>query len=164
MIARRSRRLAVCLAATGIAACSAPADTGRSPASGLDSYFETDTLIVEADDGTRHRFDVYLATDYEQQRRGLMFVREMAPNRGMLFVYGRAERRSMWMKNTYLSLDMIFARRDGTVSSIAHDTEPLSLATISSTEPVAYVLELNAGTARRLNIGRNSRIIRDTAD
>lgn len=88
-----------------------------------------------------------------------MFVRKMPADRGMLFVYDVSDNHSMWMKNTYLSLDMIFARSDGTVSSVSHDTQPLSLATISSTEPVTFVLELNAGTARRLGISQKSRII-----
>ncbi len=63
------------------------------------------------------------------------------------------------MKNTYMSLDMVFARADGAVSSVIHNTQPLSLDSQSSIEPVNFVLELNAGTARRLNIGRKSRII-----
>ncbi len=150
---------AVCLVAATLGACSAPAETSNTAASGPEGNFVADTLIIEADDGTRHEFDVYLATTYEQQRRGLMFVREMAPNEGMLFVYDDSAMHSMWMKNTYLSLDMIFARSDGSVSSVAHDTQPLSLTTVSSVEAVSFVLELNAGTARRLSIGRKSRII-----
>ena len=64
----------------------------------------------------------------------------------------------MWMKNTYIPLDLVFARADGTVSSVIHDTQPLSLESQKSIEPVNYVLELNAGAARRLNIGRKSRL------
>ena len=71
---------------------------------------------------------------------------------------------SMWMKNTYISLDMVFARPDGTVSSVIHGTQPLSLASQSSIEPVKYVLELNAGVARRYNIGSKSRILWEPQD
>jgi len=147
------------LAFTG---CSAPAETSSSADSSLDATFDSASLAIEADDGARHEFDVYLATEYEQQRRGLMFVRQMAANVGMLFIYEDSAVHSMWMKNTYIPLDLIFVRADGTISSIIHDTQPLSLQSQGSTEPVNYVLELNAGTARRLNIGRNSRLILDT--
>jgi len=83
----------------------------------------------------------------------------------MLFVYDDDAVRSMWMKNTYISLDIVFARADGTVSSVLHDTEPLSLSSLRAIEPVRLVLELNAGVARRLHIGTSSRLIREpTAD
>ena len=87
-----------------------------------------------------------------------MFVRDLPANAGMLFVYDESAIRSMWMKNTYISLDMVFARQDGSVATVIHDTQPLSLTSRASTEAVTYVLELNAGTARRLNIGLKSRI------
>ena len=124
----------------------------------LDSNFGRGTLMLESDDGVQHELDIYLAIKPEQQRRGLMFVRSMPESTGMLFVYEDSAMHSMWMKNTYIPLDLVFARGDGTVSSIIHDTQPLSLTSQGSTEPVNFVLELNAGTARRLNIGRKSRI------
>lgn len=124
----------------------------------LDGDFERRKLMIESDDGACHELDIYLAIDVDQQRRGLMFVRKMPENTGMLFVYELSEIRSMWMKNTYIPLDMVFARADGTVSSVIYDTQPLSLTSQGSIEPVNYVLEFNAGTARRLNIGQNSRI------
>ena len=88
-----------------------------------------------------------------------MHVRDLAANAGMLFVYTRAARLSMWMKNTYIPLDILFIRGDGSVSSIVSHTEPLSLKSISSIEPVTFVLELNAGTAERLNIGPESQVV-----
>ncbi len=124
----------------------------------LDGEFGRGTLTIESDDGVQHTLDIYVATDFDQQRRGLMFVRNMPESTGMLFVYQDSEVHSMWMKNTYIPLDIVFARGDGTVSSVIHDTQPLSRTSQGSTEPVNYVLELNAGTARRLNIGRKSRI------
>ena len=143
------------------ASCKAPAKSISAGVPSLDDSFERDTIIIESDDGLRHEFDVYLAIAFEQQRQGLMFVRKMPQDIGMLFVYEETEAHSMWMKNTYISLDMVFARADGTVSSVIHDTQALSLDSQSSIEPVNFVLELNAGTARRLNIGRKSRIIWD---
>jgi uncharacterized membrane protein (UPF0127 family) len=130
---------------------------------GLEDAFERDQLVIITRDGARHSFDVYLALDYEQQRRGLMFVRELPEDTGMLFVYGEPGVRSMWMKNTYMSLDIVFAREDGTVSSVIRDAEPLSLQSLRATEPVSYVLELNAGVARRLGIGPGSQLIWESA-
>ncbi len=151
------------LAFVSFAACSAPAETSTAGVSSLDGDFDRETLLIESDDGVRHEINVYLAVKPDQQRRGLMFVRKMPTNVGMLFVYEDSAMHSMWMKNTYIPLDMVFARADGTVSSVIHDTQPLSLTSQGSIEPVTYVLELNAGTTRRLNIGRKSRIIRAQA-
>ena len=125
----------------------------------LDAMFERDALIVVASAHACHRFDVYLALTREQQRRGLMFVRGLPPMTGMLFVYEGAAIRSMWMKNTYIPLDIVFARSDGSVASIATNTEPLSLKSISSIEPVSFALELNAGTTERLFIDRDSLLL-----
>ena len=90
-----------------------------------------------------------------------MFVRHLPETSGMLFVYEDIGVRSMWMKNTYIALDMVFARADGSVASVIHDTVPRTLDAQNSMEPVKYVLELNAGTARRLKIGNRSRLIRE---
>jgi len=145
-------------------ACS-PQPTPRNDAgTGLGEIFETDKLVVVNDDGIRHEFDVYLAQDFEQHRRGLMFVRKLPVTTGMLFIYEGNEQRSMWMKNTYISLDIVYARADGSVSSVIHNTEPLSLRSLASVEPVQYVLELNAGVARRFKIGTGSRLIWNVAE
>ncbi len=142
-----------------ITSCSAPAETTSAKVPSLEEDFDRDTLIIESDDGLRHEFDIYLATSFDQQRRGLMFVRKMPETTGMLFVYEDTDYHSMWMKNTYISLDLIFARIDGSVSSVIHGAQPLSLTSRASIEPVSYVLELNAGMARRLGIGNKSRIV-----
>ncbi|MDX1515350.1 MAG: DUF192 domain-containing protein [Woeseiaceae bacterium] len=116
-------------------------------------------LIVNASLHACYRFDVWLATERTQQIRGLMHVRDMPATSGMLFVYEDPDVYSMWMKNTYIPLDIAFARADGTIANIVRDTEPLSLASIASTEPVTYVLELNAGVTGRLSIDENSRLL-----
>ncbi len=157
-----TRTLSIVIAASAILAsftsCRAPAETESAGVASLDRVFDRGTLLIESDDGLSHEFDIYLALNFDQQRRGLMFVRKMPENTGMLFVYEDSDMHSMWMKNTYIPLDMVFARADGSVSSVIHDTQPLSLTSQGSIEPVNYVLELNAGTARRLKIGRKSRI------
>ena len=131
---------------------------GQDPidASELSSDFDSDTIIISADKDACYRFDVYLATSRKQQLRGLMFVRQMPEFTGMLFRYAQPDIRSIWMKNTFISLDILFIREDGTISNIQANAEPLSLKSMSSTEPVSYVLELNAGVSSRLQIGSDS--------
>jgi uncharacterized membrane protein (UPF0127 family) len=125
----------------------------------LDEAFARDSLVIVASAGACYQFDVYLALTGEQQRRGLMFVRDLPAFTGMLFAYPEPGVRSMYMKKTFIPLDMLFIRSDGAVSSIAKQTEPQSLRTIASVEPVNYVLELNAGVTDTLGIDEHSRVL-----
>ncbi len=130
----------------------------RSESDDLSIAFGNGTIIIEAEKDACYRFDVYVATSRKQQTRGLMHVRHMPDFAGMLFRYTQANIRSIWMKNTYISLDILFIREDGTISSIVANAEPLSLNSMTSTEPVSYVLELNAGVASKLYIDVDSRV------
>ena len=152
-------RALLAIAVVLLAACSPqPAvETGTVP--DLDGVFDFGALTIVNDAGESHEFDIYIGTTHEQQVRGLMYVREMPASTGMLFIYETSGYRSIWMKNTYIPLDLVFARDDGTVSSVIADATPLTLDSRTSIEPVRYVLELNAGTARRLGIGRKSRLV-----
>ncbi len=105
-----------------------------------------------------HIFGVELATTPEEQSRGLMFRRELPPMQGMLFDFKREQPTSFWMKNTYVSLDMIFIRADGTILRIAENTVPLSEAMVPSGGPVRAVLEVVAGTAKKLGIAPGDRV------
>jgi len=154
-------RAALLLCALLSVACSPPATPKAEKDSSLDAYFGRGELVIVDDNGMRHAFDVYLAKDFDQRRRGLMFVRSLPETTGMLFVYETDEIHSMWMKNTYIPLDMIFLRANGEVSSVIHDATPLTLKPRAASEPVRYVLELNAGAARRFNIGTHSRLLFD---
>ena len=149
--------IASLLVACGPQATTDPGQPGPLPE--LDAHYERDKLTVVSDDGATHEFTVYLATEFEQHRRGLMFVRDMPPDVGMLFIYEGEFIRSMWMKNTYIPLDMVFARADGTVTNIVRDTVPQTLASHESAAPARFVLELNAGIARKLGIGTRSRLV-----
>ncbi|WP_339161493.1 DUF192 domain-containing protein [Methylobacterium bullatum] len=108
--------------------------------------------------GTRHSFSVEVMRDDESRSRGLMFRRSMPPEHGMLFDFQKVERVAMWMKNTYLPLDMLFIRPDGSIARVATNTEPLSTKVIPSGEPVLAVLELNAGTTAKLGIKAGDRV------
>ena len=120
--------------------------------------FSTERLTIRKADGTTHAFTVELAISADQRAQGLMDRREMADDHGMLFDFGLTRRVAMWMKNTYLPLDMIFIRKDGTIARIAADTVPLSEAIIDSGEPVHFVLELNGGSATKLGIAPGDKV------
>ncbi len=124
----------------------------------LDERFDRDVLIVDAEH-TCYRFDIYLAITREQQMRGLMYVRDLPETTGMLFIYRSSGPRSMWMRNTYIPLDIAFARDDGTIIKIARHTVPLSEESIASDEPATYVLELNAGVTEALSIEPGARLL-----
>jgi uncharacterized membrane protein (UPF0127 family) len=116
-----------------------------------------ETLEIATQSGV-HVFAVELAVTDEQRARGLMFRKELPEGRGMLFDFKRDEEVAMWMENTYVSLDMLFVERDGRIRRIAENTEPLSRRTIPSGGPVRAVLEVVAGTARKLGIRPGDRI------
>lgn len=103
-------------------------------------------------------FQVEFAATEEQRRVGLMFRKELADGRGMLFDFDRDQPVAMWMRNTYVSLDMIFIRSDGTIVNIARNTTPLSEESIYSAGPVKSVLEVVAGTAERYGIAPGDKV------
>ncbi|MDB5646274.1 DUF192 domain-containing protein [Methylobacterium sp.] len=117
----------------------------------------TEPLSIVGRDG-RHIFAVEVMRNDADRARGLMYRRAMAPDHGMLFDFQASAPVAMWMKNTYLPLDMLFIRADGSIAKIAADTEPLSTKVIPSNEPVLSVLELNAGTAARLKLHAGDRV------
>jgi len=102
-----------------------------------------------------HRYFVDIADDDQSRARGLMFVDEMADDRGMFFVFRREAPRSFWMRNTRIPLDIIYLDRDLRVVSIAADTPPCrtrQCPSYPSEGPAQYVLELNAGQAEAIDL------------
>lgn len=99
-----------------------------------------------------HALTVEVMRTDEERERGLMFRRSLPPDRGMLFDFGTLAPVMMWMKNTYIPLDMVFIGSHGRVVSTAVDAEPLSERIIPSGGAVLAVLELNAGTVARLAV------------
>ena len=108
--------------------------------------FETESLVIRTKAGKEFAFKVELAVAANQRQQGLMNRDEMAADRGMLFDFGETRRVYMWMKSTYLPLDMLFIGPDGRIVLVKADTMPLSEEIIDSHDPVRFVLELNAGT------------------
>ena len=98
-------------------------------------------LVITTHDGKRHDFMVEMALAPDQQTIGLMFRTSVPPDGGMLFDWGAERSSLMWMKNTLVSLDMLFIGPDGRIKSIAERTVPHSLATIDGKFPVRATLD-----------------------
>ena len=103
-------------------------------------------------------FSVEMATTEEEKTTGLMYRKHLPDGQGMLFDFSPAQQVSMWMKNTYISLDMIFIGPDGRVLRIAENTEPLSTRIISSRGLAKGVLEVIAGTAKKYGIAPGDQV------
>jgi uncharacterized protein len=103
-------------------------------------------------------FSVEMATTEQEKETGLMYRKELPDGKGMLFDFSPEQQVSMWMKNTYIPLDMIFIRADGRIVRIAENTEPLSTKIISSGGPAKGVLEVIAGTAKKYGIEPGDRV------
>jgi hypothetical protein len=114
-----------------------------------DGVFEPLTVVTKSG---RHDFQVEVMRTEEEHARGMMFRRSLAADHGMLFQFKSEQPTSFWMQNTFVPLDMIFIKADGHVHRIEADAEPLSTRTIPSGAPVLAVLEVPAGTAKRLDI------------
>ncbi len=120
--------------------------------------FERDVADILAADGKRHRFRVEIVSTPQDRAQGLQGRNQLDPDAGMLFDFGVALPVYMWMKNTFIALDIIFIAPDGRIVNIARGTTPESLAIIESAEPVRAGLEVPAGTAARLGIRPGDRV------
>jgi uncharacterized membrane protein (UPF0127 family) len=116
-----------------------------------------ETLEIATKSGVQV-FSVERATTEEEKTTGLMYRKELADGKGMLFDFSPEQQVSMWMKNTYIPLDMIFIRADGRILRIAENTEPLSTKIISSGGLAKGVLEVIAGTAKKYGIAPGDRV------
>ncbi len=110
------------------------------------------SVVFEGPEGIKARFRVEVADTAEKRRWGLMYRSELGADEGMLFVFPDDKAHSFWMKNTPLSLDMIFMDRRRRVVGIIHDTVPFSTRSVGVGLPSRYVLEVRAGLARRKGI------------
>ncbi len=143
-----SRRLAIAAVALAFTA-------HAGAASAFAQNLETLTVVTSSG---RHVFQVEVMRTPDERAKGLMFRRFMPADRGMLFDFQRSEPVAMWMQNTFISLDMVFIRSDGTVARVAERAEPLSMRTIPSGEPVLSVLEVNAGIAEKIGLKAGDRV------
>lgn len=131
---------------------------GGSPVWGAEVAFEKSSLELETASG-RHVFTVELAVTDRQLSQGLMNRTALPAGAGMLFDFGADQAVSMWMRNTLISLDMLFIDRNGAIVGIEERTTPMSTSIIQSPGPVRAVLELNAGTAEHLGVHPGDRVL-----
>ena len=120
--------------------------------------FPEQSLTIVREGGSE-TLRAWVADTPERQQQGLMFVRSMPRDRGMLFPQARPRPMTMWMKNTYIPLDMVWIGDGDFVIGVSERTEPLSEALVTSPGPITAVLELNAGEAARRGIARGQRIV-----
>lgn len=135
----------------------APAHAQMGPIEDLTNFPSGKLEIIEGKK-VKHVFEVWLADSDRRLSQGLMFVRSLPPARGMLFVHPQPRVLSMWMKNTYIPLDMLFIDEQGRVVTIVENTTPHSLATVSSKKPAIAVLEIAGGEAKRLGLQAGQRV------
>ncbi len=140
------------VAALLVAACALPA-LPPSPAQAAG----TATIEIVTSSGV-HAFSVEMATNDAERSRGLMYRKSLPEGHGMLFDFGTEQPVSFWMHNTYIPLDMIFIRADGRILRVAENATPMSDNLIPSGGPVRGVLEVIAGTARKLHIAAGDRV------
>lgn len=159
------KRFFACLALLGIGmlpACAAqPAPAATPTAASTPTQlrnFARSQLTIERRGG-RDTLQIWLAQTSAEQEQGLMWIQHLPADQGMLFVLGQPRPMTMWMKNTYVSLDMLFVDRQGRITHIAQRAKPLSEDLIESGGEVAGVLEIGAGEAQRRGIAIGDRLI-----
>ncbi|MGA9549433.1 MAG: DUF192 domain-containing protein [Rhodomicrobium sp.] len=116
-----------------------------------DVLFKPASLKIETKSGPV-LLNVEVADTEAKREQGLMFRRSLSGDRGMIFLFDGEHEITMWMKNTYIPLDMIFIGNDWRVRHIAYDAEPFSTDVISSMRPASRVLEIGAGQAKKLGV------------
>jgi uncharacterized membrane protein (UPF0127 family) len=150
------------IGAFALATSTGRADTDNGPATEAQledlANFPRASLEIRTHTGKRV-FDIWIADTPARSEQGLMFVRDLPAAQGMLFIESRPRVMSMWMKNTFIALDMLFIRADGTIAAVFARTTPHSLATISTPQSVNAVLELKGGEAERQNVRVGDRVI-----
>jgi uncharacterized membrane protein (UPF0127 family) len=142
---------AMFLAAAGVAVAQS------QPLADLDS-FPRGKLDINVGKSQTLTFKIWLADTPQRQAQGLMFVRSLPALRGMLFVHESPKPIGMWMKNTYIPLDMVFIDAHGRIQQIVERTTPHSLETIRSDQPALAVLEIGGGEAQRLGLKPGQRV------
>ncbi len=114
--------------------------------------------ILSKENGASISIDIEVADDEQERTRGLMDRFNLPENAGMLFIFPDEEFRSFWMKNTYISLDILYINAQMEIESIRKYTLPQNTSSIPSEKPAKYVLELNAGFTDKYNIKQGDRI------
>ena len=152
---RTVARAAAFAATLAFAACAQPESETKIGA--REAAVETEQLTIDTANGPV-RFTVEIADDDEERARGLMFRESLADDRGMLFHFQEPEYASFWMRNTVISLDIIFIGVDGRILNVAERTTPYSEASIPAAGLTRGVLEIRGGRAAELGIRAGDRV------
>ena len=145
------------LFAAGAALAQSP--PSQSPAPEPLSAFPQSLLAIRTTMGKVVNFKIWEADTPKREEQGLMFIREMDEHSGMLFMFPENSRVSMWMKNTYISLDLLFMDAHGKIDYIAERATPLSETIIGPAGPESAVLELKGGACEHLGIKVGDRVL-----
>jgi uncharacterized protein len=154
MSASCSALFAVLLALAPALSAPARAQASRAPLE-LATFPRTSLEITHRDAHRALRkfpFEVWVADTPERAQQGLMFVSDLPEGRGMVFPLSTPRVETMWMKNTYIELDMLFIAADGHVTKIIERAHPMSMSILSSDTPVSAVLELKGGEVAKLGL------------
>jgi len=142
--------------AVALAACISSAETVHAPAGEPQTGLERVPLTITTATGVHH-FKVEVAGTEQQQSKGLMFVRSLAPNHGMIFPFSPPQEVSFWMENTLIPLDIVFIRQDHTIARITN-AKPLDETLLPSGEPIVAVLEIRGGRAEQLGMAPGDKV------
>jgi uncharacterized membrane protein (UPF0127 family) len=144
------------LALALLASCSgSPKADDNHAAATTSTRPKTIPLVITAN-GKPHRFDVEIALTAKEQANGLMFRKDLPTDGGMVFPMSPPRSASFWMKNTFIPLDMLFVRTNGSIALVAANVKPYSREPVSAGIPVAGVIELRGGRAAELGIEQGS--------
>jgi hypothetical protein len=150
---------AILCAATLVLGAATVGYTQSGPLEDLANFPRTTLEILHGKSKKEPRtFTIWIADTAARQEQGLMFVRDLPASQGMLFPLTKPRQMSMWMKNTYIELDMVFVGENGAIDQIIEHAKPLSLETLTSTKPVKAVLEIKGGEASRLGLKEGDRV------
>jgi len=131
---------------------------GQSQDASERPHYAHSTLVIAGQNGAQNNFAVEVATSDAEQSYGLMFVKSLDDDQGMIFPYNPPRVVAFWMKNTLISLDMLFVRPDRTIGRIVSMAKPQDLTPIPSQEPVIAVIEINGGLAKKKNINVGDKV------
>lgn len=119
---------------------------------------EGNLSVLDSSNNLLKNIEIEIADNNFERQTGLMYRKKMDNDKGMLFIFDTSEIKSFYMKNTYISLDILYINSNNTIINIIESTQPLNETSLFSDLPVKYVLEINAGLCEKWNIKKGSKI------
>ena len=157
LLRRRFLAARTLLAAGLLLAASAALPQGAAPEPL--SAFPQSLLAIRTSSGKVVNFKIWEADTPKREQQGMMFIREMDEHTGMLFMFPENKPVTMWMKNTYVSLDLVFLNAQGKIDYIAANATPKSEAIIGPPTPEFAVLELKGGACESFGVKVGDKVL-----